>query len=110
MTAKDFYRILSQVRGMKWFVEFAKIDWKRPVSTTFINGERHSFRYSPLSAVASAVRRDFVDVSKPDINKMLNLNPRTFRRIKKATYQDTGYSKAVRLKLLKACRLLEGLA
>ena len=29
MTAKDFYRILSQVRGMKWFVEFAKIDWKR---------------------------------------------------------------------------------
>lgn len=105
MKAHDFYRILSRVRGMQWMVILnAKEAFGVPSSTTFIRGERHSLRYSPLSAVATCVRREFVDVSNPRIPRILNLDRRTYRRIHDATYQCRGYSPTVRRKLLKACR------
>ena len=86
MTAKDFYRILSRVRGMQWMVVLnAKQAFGVPSSTTFIQGERHSLRYSPLSAVATCVRRGYVDVSNPRIPRILNLDSRTYRRIHDAT-------------------------
>ena len=105
MTAKDFYRILSRVRGMQWLVVMnAKSAFGKPSYTAFIQGERHSFRYSPLSAVASCVKRSFVDVSNPHIARILNLDRRTYRRIHDATYQHRGFSPVVRRKLLNACR------
>jgi hypothetical protein len=104
MTADDFYRILSRVRGMQWaIVQNAKQQFGVPSSTTFIQGVRFSLWYSPLSAVATCVRRKFVDVSNPHIPRILHLDPRTYRRIHDATYQRPGYSKAVRRKLTRAC-------
>lgn len=106
MTAKDFYRILSQVRKMQWaLAPSARTAFGVPSSTSFIRGERHSFYYSPLTAVASAVRRDFVDVSNSHINRIIRLDGRTYNRILCASYQFVGYSKSVRRKLLRACRL-----
>lgn len=105
MKAIAFYRILSRVQGMQWAVVLnAKTAFGKPSSTTFIQGERHSLRYSPLSAVASCVRRGFVDVSNPHIRQILNMDRRTYRRIHDATYQHRGFSPAVRRKLLEACR------
>ena len=106
MTANDFYRILSLVKGMEWRLSpSAKRTFGIPSKTSFIMGERHQFRYSPASAVASAVRRKFVDISNPDINGILRLNRRTWDRIQDACYELPGYSPVVRHKLLIACRL-----
>ena len=104
MKAKDFYRILSRVQGMEWqLVSHARPSLAVPATTTFIRGTRHSFRYSPESAVASAVRRSFVDPSNRNINGILRLDRRTYRRIHAALHQEAGYSPVVHRKLLQAC-------
>jgi hypothetical protein len=105
LKAKDFYRILSQVRGMHWeLLPGSKPAFGVPSATWFIRGERNSFWYNPLTAVASCVRRSFVDRSTKT-NAILHLDPRTFRRIHEASHQCVGYSPAVRRRLMKACRL-----
>ena len=105
MKAKDFYRILSRVQGMRWeLVPGAKPSFGVPSKTWFIRGERGSFFYNPLTAVASCVRRKLVDRSTAT-NVILRLDRRTFRRIHEAAHQCVGHSPSVRRKLMKACRL-----
>ena len=104
MKASSFYRILSSCRGMNWLlVPNPKVRFGVPSRTWFIKGELHSFYYSPVSAVASKVRRQFVDISNAAIPRIINLDRRTFRRIQDASYQRPGHSRTVRRKLLRAC-------
>ncbi len=106
MTAREFYRILSSVKDMEWRLEFnPKEKFGVPSKTEFIKGERHQYLYSPVSAVASTVRETFVDISNKNINNILQLDRRTWNRIQDACYERPGHSKAVRHKLLIACRL-----
>jgi hypothetical protein len=106
MTAKDFYRILGRVRGVTWTLRNMPVEkFGKPNYKTFIDGERHQFMYSPLSAVAAAVRRQYVGPSHKDLNSILRLDRGTYQRIQEATYQQNGFSPAVRRKLLEACRL-----
>ncbi len=106
MTAKDFYRILSRVQGVQWTLMLnSRERFGEPVKTTLIVGYRHSLAYSPFTAVASAVRRQFVDRSRPSINTILRLDKRTYRRMHDASLERPGHSPAVRQKLLKACGL-----
>lgn len=91
---------------MEWKLEAGPKERPSVASTTtFIKGTRHSFYYSPLTAVASAVRRQFVDRSNNRIREILNLDRRTFRRIDDASSGRPGHSLRVRRKLLAACRL-----
>lgn len=107
MTVKDFYRILSLVKGMRWeLVYVEKPAFGVPSKKNCIRGERHSFFYSPTSAVASCVRRRFVDRSDA-LNSIIRLDVRTFRRIDDAVHQHPGYSRVVRRRLLRACGLDE---
>jgi hypothetical protein len=104
--AKDFYRILSCVRGMDWqLATYACRSGNSRTHQTLIMGFRHSFKYSPLSAVASAVRRQFVDISDSRITDTLNLDRRTYERIANAYLGNQGHSRSVRRKLFGACRL-----
>jgi hypothetical protein len=91
---------------MEWRLEYnPKVSPSVPSTTQFIKGVRHSFAYSPLTAVASAVRRQFVDRSNNRVREILNLDRRTFRRIEDASRELHGHHSLVRKKLLTACRL-----
>lgn len=104
MKAKDFYRILSRVQEMNWtLVVNPRLSRHEPSVGTFIHGERGSFSYSPLSAVAMCARRMFFDVSDRRIQRALNLDPRTYLNIRKACYMEPGFSPVVRKKLVRAC-------
>lgn len=104
MKAKEFYRILSRVRGMEWRVHMHdKVRMDTPSTTAFIHGVRRWCYHSPLSAVATCVKRRYVDVANTDIPRILNLDRRTYRRIQDASYESPGHSKTVRRKLLAAC-------
>lgn len=106
MKAAEFYRILTAIVEVRWEIrDMPKEKFGVPSRKTFIRGTMHSFYYSPLSAVATMVACRTIDISNRDISKILGLDRRTFRRIKMATYQHTGYSPVVRRKIFKACHL-----
>jgi hypothetical protein len=104
LKAKDFYRILARIREMNWtLVVNPRLSRHEPSVGTFIHGERGSFSYSPLSAVAMCAKRKFFDVSDQRIQRALNLDPRTYLNIRRACYMEWGYSPVVRKKLERAC-------
>src|SRR5688572_11529028 len=91
---------------MDWQLRTRRLNYRDPSTLIhFIRGKRDSYFYSPFTIVASLAKRRYVDISDPEIQKMLNLDPRTYNAIDAASEGVPGYSRVVRRKLFKACRL-----